>query len=139
MPLKGGRHGISDGAVCALRDAAHDLDVAGDPVVNTACAHLGTSGNTRNQRACLLIWTVVAISQSSSANSHLNHPAISHMTKLAMLHQYIDRSLAAIQDESSHLSRPPIVKLVSENAIIRMKLETVARVLQSRKNQCLDP
>jgi hypothetical protein len=54
-----------------------------------------------------------------------------------MQDQYIHRSLAAIQDEPSHLSRPPIVKLVSENAIIRMKMDTAA--LQSGKNQSLDP
>jgi hypothetical protein len=89
----GWRHGISDGSVWALLDAAHNLEVARDLGVNIACAHLGTSWNTRKRRPCLLIWTVVAISQSSSANNHLN-PSI-HIphdkTQPCKISTYIDR------------------------------------------------
>lgn len=45
----GARHGIGDGDgdgdgdVCAVLDAEHNHDVAGDQGVNTVCASLGTS------------------------------------------------------------------------------------------------
>lgn len=49
----GARHGIvdgdGDGDVCAVLDAEHNLDVAGDQGINTVCASLGTSSNTTNQ------------------------------------------------------------------------------------------
>lgn len=39
----GARHGIGDGAVCAVLDAEHNLDAAGDQGLNTVCTSLGTS------------------------------------------------------------------------------------------------
>lgn len=63
------------------------------------------------------------------------------MTKVAMLDQYIDR-LIAVGDKSSHLGRSPIVKLVREKAIIRVKTVTgvqLLQMLQRGENQRLDP
>lgn len=67
----GGRYGIGDADVCAVLDAEHNLDVAADQWVNTVCAHLELI-RTPQTRVYLLIWTAAAISQISSANSHLN-------------------------------------------------------------------
>lgn len=60
------------------------------------------------------------------------------MTRVSQINQYMDRPIA-VGDKSSHLGRPPIVKPVSEKAIIRMRTVTEALLLQSGKNQCLDP
>jgi hypothetical protein len=110
-----GHHCISNGDVCVLTGCSarpwYSWWLRCECWMHTpGISRLGTSLNTWNQRVCLLIWTAVAVSQSSSTNSCLNQSCHIPQTKLGMLDHYIDRSLAAVRaraakwEESGSLS-----------------------------------